>query len=91
MILSWNSFIEQQILEKKEIKSTSLGTIFWDVILGWYYDIKQTTYWSETGCVFSVKNHTNFSSQNIVISSQNNIPKYGNNGHEQLLFQKYIF
>ena len=27
MILSWNSFIEQQILEKKEIKSTSFLSV----------------------------------------------------------------
>ena len=49
----------------------SFGTIFWYVILGWYYNIlgwklsKQTSYWSKTGFFFSVKNH-NFSSQNII-------------------------
>ena len=32
---------------------------------------------------FSVKNHNKFSSQNIIISSQNNVPKYHNKGHEQ--------
>jgi len=57
----------------------SFGTIFWDVILGWYYDIlgwklcKQTSYWSKTGFSFSVKNHNKFSSQNIVLK-----------GHEQV-------
>jgi hypothetical protein len=30
------------------------------------------------------KNHNKFSSQNIVISSQNNIPKYCTEGHEQV-------
>ena len=36
----------------------SFGTIFWDVILGWYYDIfwwklfKQTSYWSKTEFFF---------------------------------------
>ena len=68
----------------------SFGTIFSDVILGWYYNIfgwklsKQTSYWSKTGFFFSVKNHNNFSSQNIVISSQNNVPKFRIKGHEQV-------
>ena len=35
----------------------------------------QTSSWSKT-VFFSVKNHNNFSSKNIVISYQNNIPKY---------------
>ena len=53
------------------------GTIFWDVILGWYYNMlgwklsKQTSYWSITGFFFSVKNHNRFSSQNIVPKNMN--------------------
>ena len=67
------------------------GTIFWNVILGWYYDIlgwyydilgwklcKQTSYWPKTG-FFSVKNYYKFSSQNIVISSQNIVISSQNN------------
>ena len=53
-------------------------------ILGWKL-CKQTSYWSKTGFFFSVKNHNKFSSQNIVILSRNNVPKYCNKGHEQVL------
>jgi hypothetical protein len=45
---------------------------------------KQTSYWSKTGFSFSVKNHNKFSSKNMVISSQNNVPKYHTKGHEQV-------
>ena len=61
----------------------SFDTIFWDVILGWYYNIlgwklsKQTSYWSKTGFCFSVKNHN-------IFLSQNNVPKYCTKGHEQV-------
>ena len=73
----------------------SFGMIFWDVILGWYYNIlgwklsKQTSYWSKTGFFFSVKNHNKFSSQNIVISSQNNVPKYHTKEHEQAFYYNF--
>ena len=68
----------------------SFGTIFWDVILGWYYNIlgwklsKQTSCWSKTVFFVSVENHNKFSSQNIVISSQNNVPKYRSGWHEKV-------
>ena len=74
----------------------SFGTKFWDVILGWYYNIlgwklsKQTSYWSKTGFFFSVKNHNKISSQNLVNSSQNNVWKYRSNGHEQVLTVKQL-
>ena len=55
------------------------STIFFDQ---WKLS-KQTSYWSKTGFSFSVKNHNKFSSQNLVISSQNNVPKYRTRGHEQ--------
>ena len=69
--------------------------LFWDDT---YYDIlgqkfvmiigKQTSYWSKTGFFLSlpvkkVKNNK-FSSQNIVISSQNNVPKKRTGRHEQV-------
>ena len=68
----------------------SFDTIFWNVLLGWYYDIlgwklsKQTSYWSKTGFFSSVKKIImNF--HKIVISSRNNVPKYRIKGHEQLV------
>ena len=59
----------------------SFDTIFWDNI---------TIFWDENWVnkllvIFSVKNHNKFSSQNIVILSRNNVPKYCNKGHEQVL------
>ena len=56
----------------------SFGTIFWDVILGWYYDIlgwklcKQTSYWSKTGFFSQLKIILNFHPK---ITSQNFVPK----------------
>ena len=60
--------------------------------MGWYYNIlglklnKKTSYWSKTGFFFSVKNQNKFSSQNIVISSQNSVPKYRTKEHEQVFW-----
>ena len=45
----------------------------------------QTSYWSKTGFSFSVNNHNKFSFQNmVIISYQNNVPKYRTKGHEQV-------
>ena len=57
-------------------------------ILGHYFGVKidkQTSYWSKSGFFFSVKNDNKFSSQNIVVSSQNNVPKYRIKEQEQVL------
>ena len=65
----------------------SFGTIFWDVILGRYFGMlfwdDIAIFWDET-VFFSLKNHNKISSQNIVISSQKNVPKYHAKGHEQV-------
>ena len=51
-------------------------TLFWDKNLLWYLG-KQTSYWSKTGFFLSLpvekENNNKFSSQNFVISSQNNV------------------
>ena len=67
----------------------SFGTKFWDVILGWYYNIlgwklSEKLLVGPKQVFFSVGNHNKFSSQNIIISSQNNVPKYHTKGHEQI-------
>ena len=76
--------------------------LFSDVILGWYYHIlgrkfvmiigKQTSYWSKTGLCLSLPvkkvNNNKFSSQNIVISSQNNVSK--NNVQDDMNKSKMI-
>ena len=51
---------------------------FSDVILGQKFVMiigKQTSYWSITGLPAKKVNNNEFSSQNFVISSQNNVPK----------------
>jgi hypothetical protein len=57
----------------------SLDTIFWDVILRWKSSTVNKLLIGPKLFFFSVKNHNKFSSQNIVISSQNNVPKDMNN------------
>ena len=52
----------------------SFRSFFWKLT-------KETSYWSKP-VFFSVKNHNKFSSQNFVISSQNNFPTYRIKGHE---------
>ena len=57
------------------------GAIFWDIILGWYYNIlgwklcKQTSYWSKTVFFSQLKIITNFhpkiTSQNIIRKDTN--------------------
>ena len=62
----------------------SFSTIFWDVILGWYYDIlewkfrKQTSYWFFSQLKIVIKFHPKY---------HNIIPKYRTKGHELTLCQ----
>jgi hypothetical protein len=59
-------------------------TLFWDdLTIFWDKQSKQTSYSSKTSFFSQLKIIVKFSSQNIVISSQNYIPKHRTKGHEQ--------
>ena len=66
-----------------------LGTFSKSLIYNWRIKIQKRQQYLGMNIIpdifFSVKNHNKFSSQVIVISSQNNIPKYCNKGHKQVL------
>ena len=61
----------------------SFGTIILDVIWDENY-VNKLLIGPKQVFFLSVKNHDNFSSQNIVISSQNNVRNYCTEGHEQV-------
>ena len=63
-------------------------------ILGRYFGMKLIKIFKwEKNCFGPIRSSFSwFSSQNIVILSQNNVPKYGNKGHEQVFYHHfYLF
>ena len=57
---------------------------YFGMIICWWKLSKQTSYWSRTDFFSQLKTKTIFSSQIIMILSQNNIRKYRTKGHEQV-------